>query len=201
MSHGFESSKDGAKWLALAPKFYDAGFASFRFSYRGCGEGVEKSEGRFEDTTLSGRIWDYKAALDYIETTGVAKDRIGVVGSSFGGVIAIAARDDRVKAMVLLATPSHFPLWQQLSDLRENFHRELQKYDIPEDIRRIRCPILIIHGDSDDVVPLKDAYKLYEKANEPKKLKMIEGGSHIFDNPEHLEEIVNLSLEWFKRYL
>ena len=101
MSHGFESSKDGTKWLALVPRFYEAGLGCLRFTYRGCGRGQERSEGQFEDTTLSGRIKDYTAAVDFIEATEIDGERVGVVGSSFGGMVALAAQDSRVKAMVV----------------------------------------------------------------------------------------------------
>ena len=109
MSHGLESSKDGNKWLVLAPRFHDAGFASLRFSYRGCGEGEERSEGEFADTSLTGRISDYKAASDFLQRAEIDTARIGAIGSSFGGMVVLAAKDERIKVIVALATPSHFP--------------------------------------------------------------------------------------------
>jgi dipeptidyl aminopeptidase/acylaminoacyl peptidase len=212
LSHGFESSKDGDKWLLLSSRFYDAGFASLRFNYRGCGKGEEKSEGEFEDTTLTGRIRDYKAALDYLETTGVDTGRLGVMGSSFGGMIALAARDERIRAMVILATPSYFPPpgegelrsfkqkgYFQLQSgrrLKTGFLEDVKEYHIIEDIKKIRRPILVIHGS-----PAEHAYGLHENAPEPRGLEIIEGGNHGFDNPEHIERIAGLSLEWFERYL
>ena len=119
--------------------------------------------------------------------------------------------------MVTLATPSHFPplTEEQLKTSRETgylefgsgrrvrreFFEDIQGYDICEEVRKIHCPILIIHGSEDEVVPPENAVEIYENANEPKRLEMIEGGNHVFDDPEHLERVVNLSLEWLKRYL
>ena len=114
MSHGLESSKDGDKWLVLSPRLYDAGFASLRFSYRGCGEGEEKSQGEFKDTTLTGRVSDYKAAIDFLYQARINNTRLGVIGSSFGGTVALAARDDRIRAIVTLATPFSFPSLSEL---------------------------------------------------------------------------------------
>ena len=105
LSHGLESSKDGNKWLMLSPRLYEAGFASLRFSYRGCGEGDEKSEGKFEDSTLTARISDYKAVIDFLHQVKVNLARLGVIGSSLGGMVALAAGDERIKAIVTLATP------------------------------------------------------------------------------------------------
>lgn len=217
MSHGLESSKDGNKWLVLAPRLYDAGFASLRFSYRGCGEGEERSEGEFEDTNLTNRISDYRAATDFLQRARVNTARIGAIGSSFGGTVALAARDERIRAMVTLATPSHFPSpseegLEQIRDkgyfelnsgkrLRAGFHEDFRRYNIYEEVKKIYCPLLIIHGSLDDVVPVEHAYELYSYANEPKRLEVIEGANHIFDKPEHLDTVIRLSLEWFKRYL
>ena len=159
MSHGLESSKDGDKWLVLAPRFYDAGFASLRFSYSGCGEGEEKSEGEFEDTTLTGRVSDYRAAIDFLYQTGIEAIRLGVVGSSFGGTVALVARDDRIKAMIALATPYSIPLPSQeelghIKDkgyfglesgrrLRIDFFDDLGQYNILGEVGKIHCPLFI----------------------------------------------------------
>ena len=217
MSHGFESSKDGNKWTALFPRLYNQGFASFRFNYRGCGEGADKSEGDFEDTTLSARIKDYKAALDYLETNEIDRSRIGVIGSSFGGMIPLAARDNRVKAMVIMATPSNFtPLndkkrktleekgyyeFESGRKVKPEFFSDIQKYNILQDVQEIHCPILIVHGSQDELVPVDNAIEIYKNANEPKRLELIEGGDHPLGEPEHLERIINLILEWFDQYL
>jgi len=109
MSHGLEGSKDGAKWQLLSTKLYEAGIASLRFNYRGCGQDKDKSEGKFEETTLTNRIQDFKAAIDFVKLTAVDSSRLGVIGSSLGGVVAIAAWDKRIKAIVAMATPLQFP--------------------------------------------------------------------------------------------
>ena len=213
MSHGFESSKDGTKWLALAPRLYEAGFACLRFTYRGCGKEQERSEGQFEDTTLSGRIKDYSAAINLSETTEIDTKRLGVVGSSFGGMVALAAQNSRIKAMVTLATPARFqtPTREQLDReffelpsgkrLRTRFFHDAQQYDMCQAIGKISCPVLIIHGSADEMVPVKDARDFYKSAKEPKRLVIIKGGSHALNEPEHLEQIINLTLNWFKQYL
>jgi len=217
MSHGFEGSKDGEKWLVLSRRLCDAGLASLRFNYRGCGEGEEQSEGEFEDTTLSGRVSDYRAAIDFLQQANIDTARLGVIGSSFGGMIPLAAADERIAALVTLATPfslrfprqpeieqSHDSGYYELESgnrLKIGFFQDLKKYDIGDSINNIHCPILIIHGTSDDVVSTEDAHRLYYHASEPRRLEEVEGANHVFSEPEHLEKIVNLSLEWFKRYL
>ncbi len=217
MSHGLESNKDGDKWLVLAPRLHDAGFAYLRFSYRGCGDGGEKSQGSFEETTLSGRIEDYRAAIDFVVTTAVDKNRLGVVGSSFGGTVAIAARDNRIKAMVAMATPCKFkaPTEEQVRTytaqgffelpsgrrFKVEFWHDFLRYDICASAGTIGCPIMIIHGSADPSVPLEDAHILYDNAREPKRLEIIEEANHSFNESTHLEQVINMTLDWFKQYL
>jgi dipeptidyl aminopeptidase/acylaminoacyl peptidase len=213
LSHGLESDKDGSKWLMLSERLYEAGWASLRFSYRGCGEREEKSDGDFEDTTLTGRISDYRAALDFLQQQTVDVSRIGVIGSSLGGMVALAARDERVKAMVTLATPAtlHFPAeagWNkdhvELSSgrrLKPAFFEDVGRYDASRDINQIRCPVLIVQGTADELVRVEHARRLWQAANQPKRLEIIEGANHGFDEPAHREEVVMLSLDWFKQYL
>jgi len=217
ISHGLESSKDGNKWVALSGRLCDVGFASLRFSYRGCGEGLEKSQGEFEDTTLTGRIEDFKAAMEYAMGAGIDTNRVGIVGSSFGGMIALAACDDRVQSYAVLATPSrpHITMCELFERyrngrffdlpsgrrLKEQVLRDTQQYDICKAAAQIGRPLLIIHGSNDETVPVSDAYDLYQCAGEPKRLEIIEGGNHSLDGPGDRERALSLVLKWFNQYL
>jgi len=217
MSHGFESSKDGTKWRALATRLGEAGFAGLRFSYRGCGEGGEISDGDFADTTLTGRIADYRAAVDFLEGTDVDTSKIGVIGSSFGGMVALAAGDNRIRAMVTLATPVHLssPGVKELKDIRERgyselnsgrklnvgFYDDMQHFNLPEGIKVIECPLLVVHGGRDEVVQVRDANIIYSLAHGPKRIEIIDGADHSFGSPEHRDRVLKLALEWFRTYL
>jgi len=217
VSHGLESSKDGSKWPVLARHLHEAGFACLRFSHRGCGEGAEKSQGEFADTTLSSRIQDYRAAIDYIETAGVDTRRLGVVGSSFGGMVALATGDIRLKALAILSTPCRFQMPSEeilkayrdddLFDLpsgnklKAGFWRDIQQYDLCRSAASLDRPLLIVHGSADELVPVNNAREIYECAQKPKRLEIVEGASHRFDNHEHLERFISLSLDWFRQYL
>lgn len=212
--HGLEGHKDSDKWLAVASRLYAEGYACLRFNFRGCGVGSEKSEGEFEDTSLTARIKDYKAALDFLERTGkVDTRRLGVIGSSFGGMVAIAARDKRIKAMVTLATPCEIPWSEGLEFLVEEdeyiklpsgrrlkkcFFEDLRRYDILRLVKEAP-PILIIHGSSDELVPVEQAYKLYEAAPVPKRIEIVEGADHSFSRG--LDRALTMTIDWFKKFL
>jgi len=76
-----------------------------RFDARGIGE----SEGRLEDDTVSRRITDLGAAIDFILNRPGLGRRIGLVGSSLGGYVSLfrAGTDRRIRALVIWATPAH----------------------------------------------------------------------------------------------
>ncbi|MEM2925030.1 MAG: alpha/beta fold hydrolase [Methanocellales archaeon] len=212
--HGLESSKDSGKWPILANKLCSEGYACLRFNFRGCGEGMEKSEGEFEEVTLTGRVKDYLAALQFLQANDkVDINRFGAIGSSFGGMTAIAAQAKEVRALVTMGTPYKIPRFQEPQipkkigeyyvlpsgrRFKENFYEDLKKYDLLVAIKK-SPPILILHGSSDEIVPIEHAQKLYEAAPQPKKLVVVEGADHVFS--KHLNEALDLSLEWFKKYL
>jgi putative redox protein len=57
-------------------------------------------------------------------------------------------------------------------------------------------PLIIIHGSEDDVVPLSHARRMFEKAGEPKELKVIEGAGHrLRQEPE----VFIIVLDWLEK--
>jgi dipeptidyl aminopeptidase/acylaminoacyl peptidase len=179
----------------------------------GCGEGEERSEGHFEDTSLTERIRNYEAAIRFLEETDtVDKDRLAAVGSSFGGMVSIAAQNKKMKAVVALSTPYNLQGFDRLyqkqayhvlpsgSRLKETFFKDLKAYDVLKAVKDAP-PILIIHGDKDELVPVEHAYRLYENAKKPKKLEIIESAGHSFYQTKNLCKVAKLSVNWFKKHL
>jgi fermentation-respiration switch protein FrsA (DUF1100 family) len=57
-------------------------------------------------------------------------------------------------------------------------------------------PLLIVHGDADDVVPVEEARHLYDAASEPKELHIVEGGGHKLRlNREAMEKSASWIIE------
>jgi dipeptidyl aminopeptidase/acylaminoacyl peptidase len=213
--HGLEGEKDRGKWPIFAGRFCEARYAFFRFNFQGCGTGREKSEGQFEDTSLTGRIRDYEAALRVLgEQRAVDGERMGVVGSSFGGMVAVAAQNSKVRAMVTLAVPltlfrsgepppSREDGWITLPSgrrLKDGFVKDLRRHDLLNAVTTAP-PLLILHGSNDVVAPVEDAYALYDAAADPKHLEILAGSDHAFTRDLDLEKVIDLSLGWFQRYL
>jgi dipeptidyl aminopeptidase/acylaminoacyl peptidase len=197
--HGLISSKDSEKYVGIGRRFCGQGITVLRFDFRGCGE----SGGRFEDTSLTGRMEDLESALDFVQEQGYGS--IGVMGSSLGGTVSIlvAAKDKRINALVTWATPCHLDELFRGEEIKgfKKLRQDVSKYDVVKAVKDVHCPILIVHGSLDEQVPLSHAKILYENANEPKDIQIIDGADHRLTDPVHRRRAVELTLNWFKEYL
>ena len=216
-SHGFGSNRRRGKGPQIAQRFSSRGIAVFNFDHRGALGG--ESDGKFEDTTLTKRIEDLKAAINSLTRfEGIDSNRIGLLGSSLGGRTVLALqKKGRIKAVVLMAAPiffASFPItinksleekgYYQFPDgtkVKKEFYEDFARHDFEEEAKKITCPLLIIHGQWDEQVPCEQAEILYESAgSQIKELKIIKGANHAFTDQEKLNEVLALSLNWFKQY-
>jgi len=146
----------------------------FIFDYRGYGlsEGIVSEEGTYQDG---------EAALGFVkkQLRVDAKDMI-IFGRSLGAAVAaeMAGRTD-CRALIL-ETPfvsiremakTVFPLLP-LGPLLQT------RYDIVEKIGKIKVPLLVLHGDRDEVVPYEQGKKVFAAAPGPKDFYTIKGAGH-----------------------
>ena len=133
-------------------------------------------------------------------------EKIGILGSSFGGSTCIvkASKDKRVKCISLWATP--FLLEKKDGgriseiDFNETIYDDFLKYDLLSEAKKITCA-LVIHGEDDEVVPLYEGKAIYKNIKKPKKLYIIKGGDHIFSVVSHREKVIELATNWFRHHL
>ncbi len=162
------------EFIAWLPK---RGFNVLVFDYRGYGasQGSPEPKGVLEDSN---------AALNYARTRkDIDPQRLLILGQSLGGTNAIAAVGSGnrvgVKAMVIEATffsyasIAHDKLFG--SGLLVDNRFSAQRY-----IGALApIPLLLLHGTADPVIPYAHSVRLFEKAQEPKKLIAAEGAVHI----------------------
>src|SRR5439155_26649951 len=103
LCHGMESNKESRKLVSLSRALAQRGILTLRFDFSYVGE----SSGKFEDITYSGELEDLGAAFSLI--LNHSPGRIGVLGSSMGGTLALlfAAEKPTVGALVPIAAPMH----------------------------------------------------------------------------------------------
>jgi dipeptidyl aminopeptidase/acylaminoacyl peptidase len=203
-SHGLLSSKDSEKYIALGERLSREGFGMLRFDFRGVGE----SEGRIADDTVSRRIVDLGSAIDFVKSRPGLGNRIGLVGSSLGGYVSLikAAMDKEIRAAVIWATPFH------LDDLKSNkgteghplpaepFFKDLPKHRLLPLLPKVsNC--MVIHGEKDELVPVDQAWEIFHSLGGPKEIHIIEGADHRLTDPKHRQRAMDLTTEWFKKYL
>ncbi len=86
--HGFGSNSESSNVLAPTRVLNQFGYVTLRFDMRGCG----KSEGEFGRVICLEQVEDLGNALSFLAThPAVDPDRIGAIGSSFGGAVAVYA--------------------------------------------------------------------------------------------------------------
>jgi len=198
--HGIPSGKpadpsDGGYPL-LAQKFCDAGFLTLIFNFRGAGI----SGGDFD---IMGWTRDLETAIDYLYShPRVVKNQLYLMGFSGGATASayVAAHNARVAGVALCACPAEFRGFteqKRVEDIIEDFRRIniIRDKSFPtsvgewlEGFRHISPiqwidkiaprPLLILHGDKDDLIGIDQAWHLYEKAGDPKEIAVIEGAEH-----------------------
>jgi len=201
-SHGLLSSKDSEKYVELGSWLSREGLAMIRFDFLVCGQ----SEGRLEDSTVTGRLEELRAVMDFVRSNGAVGDRFGLMGSSLGGYLSLlkTAQEKDVKAIVTWATPYRLsrpaPNAEGVPPVGEEFYDDLKNHDLISILHKVRhC--LVIHGDMDELVPLTHASLIYENVGEPKRLEVIPGADHRLTNPDHRERAYRLTAAWFNGHL
>jgi alpha-beta hydrolase superfamily lysophospholipase len=202
-SHGLLSSKNSEKYIALGERISKEGIAMLRFDFSGIGE----SEGRLEDDTVSRRIADLDSAIAFVKSYPGMGNRIGLLGSSLGGFISLigASREQRIKAVVIWATPFHLDgLGSKGTDQNpppgEAFFSDLPRHRLLPLLPQVsNCHV--IHGEKDELVPVDQAWEIFHTLGAPKEIHVIEDADHRLTNPSHRQRAIDLSVDWFKRYL
>lgn len=218
IGHCFTCSRHISILRLLGDRLADAGFTTLRFDFSGNGQ----SDGQFIDSTYTKQIGEMKTAMAYLVRQEV--DWIGLVGHSMGAVVAMltAASAPEVKGVCALAgrlagtTPAHFltpDLRTELQtkgrvsfvsrgrtlELTDSFFGDADRYDLAAAVAGLRVPLMVIHGDQDEIVPVAEAYRARELKPDGARLEIIPGADHMFSQESHRHRIAELVAGWFAR--
>jgi alpha-beta hydrolase superfamily lysophospholipase len=214
--HGFTSNKEGShgKIPKAAERLTTMGLAVLRFDFSGCGESDP------DTITVSKQVDDLKSATAFMRGKGYTE--IALVGSSLGGLVSILAYDKDIKTMALWAPVTKAKIPSSLQS--ESARKELEEkgfliirnkkgvYKVDKEfmserttlnrkkiLSRIKCPVLIVHGDTDDILPLQDSKEAIQYLPKGSRLEVIPGANHHFTGK--VDEVINLTVEWMKNNL
>jgi dienelactone hydrolase len=158
-----------------------------------------------------------KAMVDWLLTRNdVDSTRIGLWGVSLGGYYAprAAAFEKRLKACIGLAGPYDLAdTWEQLPELtREAFRvrshlrtqQEARAHSATLTLkngvaRQIECPLFLVTGKLDRLIPWQDAQRMADEASGPVELMIVEDGNHIANNRPYRYR--NRTADWMAEQL
>ena len=217
LCHGMESDKKSEKLIFLGRKLAEGGVLALRFDFAYVGE----SSGKFEDITYSGEVEDLRAAYAFLQDRHAGKTAI--LGSSMGGTVALlfAAMEPGVAALVTVAAPVHpenFPrrilTAAQLQNWRDqgftiyngrrlnlSLLEDLERLNVPQAARSVQCPVLILHGDADEIVPVKESYELHDSLSGTRRLSILHGSDHRLSDPALMQRALEEALDWLVRHV
>jgi 2,6-dihydroxypseudooxynicotine hydrolase len=208
MAVGLDSTKEETD--AYEMPFLARGMATLVF------EGPGQGEAQYDFPIRGDYEVPVKAVLDYVETRkDLDSNRIGMWGVSLGGYYAprATAFEKRIKACIALGGPFNMgAAFDSLPDLtRETFrirshaktradaHENANTLSLEGVAQNITCPIFIVNGRQDRVIPAADAERLAREVKGPVTLMMIEDGNHIANNRAYRWR--SQSADWMKEQL
>lgn len=208
MCCGLDSAKEETD--AYEQPYLARGIATLAFDGPGQGEAEYDFPIRGNYETAVHAVIDAVMGRSDVDTS-----RIGLWGVSLGGYYAprAAAYEKRIKACMALGGPYSFgEPWDTLPDITREAFRVRSHSRTPEEARRvadtltlkdaasrIECPIYIMNGKLDRVVPWRDTERLAREVKGPVELLLIEDGNHIANNRAYRWR--SHSADWMARQL
>jgi len=142
---------------------------------------------------------DGKSAIDWLIKKGISEKNLILYGESLGTGVATHLAQNKNFAGVILETP-----FTSMIDAAKKFYPYIpvklllkDKFENYKKIKNINSPILIMHGEVDQLVPFSMGKKIYEIANEPKYSYFTKYDNHMMEYDENLV----LALKSFLRSL
>jgi len=199
--HGFGSNKQGS-YEGRCERAVDEGFNAVRFDFRSNGE----SDGDFIEQTLSSRIEDLKATVEYFDP-----EEYVLFGSSFGGkVVFHAAKDLEPEAVIGKAPVTYNEIMEKFRAVVENkgrfeyidgkpidnrFVEDLDSYSFEDVVENFDIPVAIFHGGADTTVHHEHSFRAADELETDVMLQKFEDEKHKFSD-EAEEKMRDRMITW-----
>lgn len=209
-----ESTRGGTKQTAIVERFVPAGYNVLRFDFSFVGD----SDGEYEDLTVSAEVDDALGALDFMHEFEATQCTL--VGSSLGGLVALLAASQaghlvsRVAVMAAVADSRIFTNgldekaiaeWRSRGRrrvgsgfLKPTFLDDVLRIDARRALETLSMPVLVMHGDADDVVPYAHAGKICDAVIGPCRVEKFPGVGHRFEEPGALDHLLDVLADWLE---
>jgi uncharacterized protein len=200
---------NGDKYFEAGRYLVNKGIMSLAFNYTGCG----RSDGNYFTQTYKDAITDASFAYNFfLKQENLDKNRLGIVGGSFGGFVASMMLPEFVtKSLVLLSPSAHAdplstkidmgPLEEEVKYFQDRKNWENSKtYKNVEDYKG---NLLVIKSENDENVPSEVVDKYFQTAKNVSKRKLItiKGADHRLSTEKMREEFYKIVTDWFLKTL
>ncbi len=144
--------------------------------------------GNIGKPTEKGLYQDARSAVKWLVKQGVIEENIIIYGESLGTGITTEIAQNKNFAGIILETPftsmvaagkSKYPIFPIKLLLKD-------KYESDKKIKNIKSPVLIMHGEEDQIVPFWMGEKMFQMANEPKYSYFTKFDDHMMEYDENL---------------
>lgn len=207
----------------IASKLIDAGFATIQFAFD-----IFQKDGSIHELPVFTRASRVEDVLKWVhEQKFVDKERVGIVGQSYGVATVMAANLVGVES-VLLVSGVYFPydsllrvyalrgttfnfdgdtiLRRSAGEVRvsKEYWQEAKSFDQIAQAKKIRVPVFMVQGNQDKYTVPEEIERVYQALpNKSKKQKTFMGGDHGIDEvPRSMrEEFLRDVVQWFKETL
>lgn len=222
LCHGFLSNKDSRTNLRLTQLLVDQGIGTLRFDWFGMGD----SGGDFSRITVATCCDQLECAIGLMRDRGYSE--LGIVGSSFGGLLAILVgqHHPELRAIGLKCPVPDFPEaldhefgragieeWQRTNYIPDvtgeaasialdfSFYESCRAFDAYAAARNIKAPVLIVHGEQDELVPFHQIRQLEDALPGDKELVLLPEADHQFGRPEDFRRMTVHLADWMQTHL
>jgi len=185
-SHGNAGNVAGREDVLLELAARD--LAVLAYDYRGYG----RSEGQPNEP---GVYLDAEAAYDSERARGTPPARIVCLGESLGGAVSIRLATRRPCAGVAVVST-----FTSLGDVARRHYGPLavlagRRFESLRRVARLTAPLLVAHGDADEIVPFELGERLFAAASEPKRFLRVRGAAHndVFGSRALLDAIAEFA--------
>ena len=225
--HGLGGSKEQAHIEVMAQSFKDLDMTVVRFDTTNT---LGESDGDYADATVTNYYQDLEDVIAWAVQQSWYHEPFYLVGHSLGaGCVVLYAEKypEKVKALApissvisgKLSLETHskpeLEAWEKsgwlisMSTSHPGLEKKLKwshmadrlKYDLLDNIDRLKMPVLLVVGEVDTSTPVKHQEILYRALPGEKEIHVIKNAPHTFRDSEHLEELKDIFDNWLKKII
>jgi len=215
-SHGLFSSMDGYKITRLAQNIVSSGYSLMTFNF----SSAENFENNTRNLSVLQQVRELECAADEFIKRGI--DRLHLMGSSMGSAITLLFASSvtiSIQSLMLIATPFDLGAiipgqikdklpglddhgYSEISGVMVNnsFLKEIIRISMIDTVKKINCPVLLIHGTDDDVVNFSNLALFTANCNTNCTELPIKGGDHNLTDNKYLNIISRNITEWLGKF-